>query len=103
MYPRFPAVAHKQHMQDQKLFHLYEVRVKCHVFKGNCNVTLTSKRAKDVSRNMNVITWVARVQREEILEKQVEKTPYDLSEKKEIPEDFNWQKWYNMHLSYIVQ
>jgi len=38
---------------------------------------------------MNVITWVARVQREEILEKQVEKTPYDLSEKKEIPEDFN--------------
>lgn len=70
-------------MQDQKLLYLYEVRAKCHVFKGNCNVTLTSERAKDVSRNMNVIAWVAKVQREEILEKQVEKTLYEFSEKKE--------------------
>lgn len=69
MYLRFPAVAY-EHMQDQKLFHLYEVRVKCH-FKENCNVTLTRKRAKDVSRNMTVIAWVAKVQREEILEKQM--------------------------------
>lgn len=81
MYPRFSTVARKQHMQDQKLLHLYEVRVKCHVFKGNCNVALTSKRAKDISRNMNVMAWVTRVQREEILEKQVEKRRYNAQQK----------------------
>lgn len=83
MYPRFAAAARKQNMQDQKLLHLYEVRVKCHVFKESCNVTLTSKRAKYVSRNMNMIAWITRAQREEILEKQVEKTHYELSEKKD--------------------
>lgn len=68
-------------------------------------MTLTSKRAKGVSRNMNMTAWIIRVQREEILEKQVEKKRATSSAKRKIEmlEDFITDSLNDdMHLCYIV-